>query len=226
MTSKHRTIGAMVAIPVIMCLLGSCSQAPIPSTYIMNAQKKMQAAHHWDILASDIAEQTRLFVGKNGKLKNIPLYVASSHATPFDDIFHNLLVTRLVQQGIVVSNTGDNAIVMEVEATLLRHSGRTINHPRVKYSALATGIKVAHDVADWALGDILSLGVGLGVLADLNRGIDTGDTPDVEVVITTSMVFDSRYMMRKSDIYYIHKPDWWHYGKDRTNDAKTYHVVN
>lgn len=118
MTSKHRTIGAMVAIPVIMCLLGSCSQAPIPSTYIMNSQK------------------------------------------------------------------------------------------------------------NWAIGDILSLGVGLGVLADLNRGIDTGDTPDVEVIITTSMVFDSRYMMRKSDIYYIHKPDWWHYGKDGTNDAKTYHVVN
>jgi hypothetical protein len=227
-STKMNSIGlkAILSIPILVCLLGSCAQVPVPATYRINTQKKIQAAYHWDVLASDVAEQAYLFLSQDGKLQDIPIYVAAAEDTLFDGVFRDLLITQLVQQGVTVVDSRDNALTMTYRAQLLRHGKRTIRQPPSKYSALALGIKVARDIADWATEDILNVGVGLGVLADLNRGATTGGTPDVEVILTTSMLLNNRYVNRKSDIYYINEPDGWHYDGDEDNGAKTYHVVN
>jgi hypothetical protein len=204
--------------------MASCSQVPFPTTYGLNTQKKMQAAHHWDVLASDVSEQVKISLQKKSELKKIPTFISSSDTTPFGKIFHNLLVTHLVQKGIVVSNVDKDAITMKYEAKVLEHTNRIVREPPVKYSVLALGIRVARDVADWTSRNILNLGVGLGALADYGRGFTTGDLPNKEVVITTSLVLNDQYIMHKSDIYYINEFDEWHYEKDK--GPKTYRVVN
>jgi len=226
MSSMRRELTMLLVLLVTLSLLWGCAQAPVPATYKISSQKKLQAAHHWDILASDVAQQAYLFLSQNGELRGMPMYVSAPDITPFDGIFRNLLIAQLLERGLQVSDSDQSAITMDYRAQLLRHGNRTIRQPTVKYSALALGIKVARDVADWATEDILNLGVGLGVLADMGRSATTGDVPSIEVIVTTSMVLNGRYMMHKSDIYYINEPDWWHYGYGNSDEGRTYQVVN
>lgn len=220
----NREIVSSILTLIIVYLMASCSQVPFPTTYRLNMQKKMQAAHHWDVLASDVAEQVKISLQKKSELKKIPTFISSSDTTPFGKIFHNLIATHMVQKGIVVSNVDKDAITMKYEAKVLEHTNRIVREYPVKYSVLALGIRVARDAADWTSRNILNLGVGLGVLADYGRGLTTGDLPNQEVVITTSLVLNDQYIMHKSDIYYINELDEWHYEKDK--GPKTYRVVN
>ena len=62
-----------------------------------------------------------------------------------------------------------------------------------------------------ATEDLLNLGVGVGVLGDLARGYTTGDKPEKELFITTSLAYGDRFIMHSNDIYYINDGDWWQY---------------
>jgi len=45
-----------------------------------------------------------------------------------------------------------------------------------------------------------------------------------EVIISTSMVTDEKYLFRTSDIYYINDPDFWHY--QNAPSGKTIRMVS
>lgn len=213
----HKKIVSSIVLLLIVYLVVSCSQVPFPTTYRLNTQKKMQAAHHWDVLAADVAEQVKIFIDRNEHLKDIPTYVSSPDTTPFGNIFHDLLISHLITKGIVVSRINKNSITIKYEVQVLEHSDRFVRHPPFVYSALALGILVAREAPVWFTG------LGLASLADYGRGLTTGDLPNKEVIITTSLVSNDRYMMHKSDIYYINVPDSWHYEQGA---KKTYRVVD
>ena len=49
----------LTAVAVVPLLVG-CAQVPKPSAYSFSYQKKMQAAHHWELLARDVAKGVAL----------------------------------------------------------------------------------------------------------------------------------------------------------------------
>ena len=49
--------------------------------------------------------------------------------------------------------------------------------------------------------------------AELNAesGEYTIELPENEIMVTSSLMFRNKYMMRNSSIYYINDPEWSHY---------------
>ncbi len=117
-----------------MTLLVGCGQRPIPiaTSYAKVAQQKMQSAHHWDVLAYDVAQRLTKTINitfPNAAIKP-PLVIKSSdekNASPFGKAFFNLLTTRLVQQKLVVlEDDGENEdrLVVEYDMQAVEHKDR------------------------------------------------------------------------------------------------------
>ncbi len=213
-------------------LSGCTSQIPQPVPHQFSTQKKMQAAAHWNMLAKDVARQVKLSMD-SAPLKKKPIHVEKSNSTAFARIFHDLLLSHIVKQGLTVSRHDQDAIVMRYQSAVLEHGDRFVHHPPIKYTAIGAGLNVARHVLDSSI-DILDFGVGVGLAADGIRNFSTGDLSNKEVIISTSLCYYGRYLMHQSDIYYINEPDGWQYdnrlekqdtGKLETH-GKTYDVVN
>jgi len=102
----------LLKISIILLILAGCAQKIIPmaTDYPMSKQHKMQAAHHWDILAQDLAirmKKTMDITFPNATVKP-PLVLkltGDQEKIPFAKAFDNLLISRLVQQKMVVLDT-------------------------------------------------------------------------------------------------------------------------
>lgn len=96
-----------LAISVLLIgLLTACAhEVPIPTAYEKSYQPKTWAAHHWNVLAADVAE--RLAAGVAGLTpSNQPVVVNVHRPSPptvFNNAFHELLETQLIQQGFGVT---------------------------------------------------------------------------------------------------------------------------
>ncbi len=201
---------------IFSLLLQSCrSQVPLPVTYPFGTQQKMQAIKHWDILANEVADNVKAAVDGYPGMDMEPVFIKPIDAdTPFGQLFYNLLRTRLVERGLILAPNNQGTLALTYDAEILHHSDRIIRTPGLKYSVLAAGGRVAREAYDWATEDILNLGLGIGVAADLARGYTTGESkPAKELLITTSLDFGGRYIMHDTQIYYFNQKDWWHYDK-------------
>lgn len=46
-----------VSILIVFIFMAACTRIPQPASYAYSEQQKMQASHHWDVLANDVANQ-------------------------------------------------------------------------------------------------------------------------------------------------------------------------
>ncbi|SNB46077.1 hypothetical protein [Geobacter sp. DSM 9736] len=201
-----RLISLSIAFVLLAC--GCASQLPVPQNHPLTFQKKLRSAHHWDVIADDVADRTRASLppserGPNGK----PLYIAAPpENTPFNRAFHNFLVTRMVNRGIPVSSSRDNAREIRYEIQLVRHNSSRYTHIPGTLTALAAGVSVIRGLSDagsWAIPGAL----GAAGLADFGSGHFAGWPTATELIITTSITEGSTYMLRKTDVYYIYDAD-------------------
>jgi hypothetical protein len=110
-----------------VCLVG-CAQAPRSSTYPYTEQPQMQAAHHWQGLASQVVGEliARIRAGYVSSTEAvyvqcddqspsvyIPCEVRSPYRTPFSQAFHSFLITELTKQGIPVSFNQNNRLKID-----------------------------------------------------------------------------------------------------------------
>ena len=193
-------------------LLAGCfgthtSQAPIATTYPISEQQKMQAAHHWDVLAQHQAE----LLTQNDLLKSQQLFIkGADQATPFSTAFDTLLTSQLVEKGAYVKTTPTQAAEISYKVQVVKHSDRGyIRAPEGALTALAAGIAVAtipyNNWAEPALALIPAAGA-----ADLFSGSWTSES-DQEVVITTQVTMADQVVYSNSSIYYINPGDNAHY---------------
>lgn len=195
--------------------LSGCIRIPQPAGYTYSVQQKMQAAHHWEVLANDVAQQINKELIDRDYLTT-PVYVRHSCGLPdacgksetfaFDEGFNDLLVSELVRFGIPTQTTNDeDTLVVDYKVQVLYHSAaRFQNPPPGVLTALTMGIVVFRN----APGEILALATAGAVDSALASASFSGH---YEVIITTSIVDDNRYVMRSSNIYYINDADFWHY---------------
>lgn len=190
----------------MFALLSGCgtSQVPYTQNHPVSYQKVARATSHWDILADDVAAQT---VAAIGTQKTI--YVAApTEATDFNRAFHNFLITRMVNKGIPVSNQKMGAIEVQYETQVIQHNSERNAYKPGTITMLTAGLMVAYNVHSWASQSAPGVALmGGAVAADAIASTDAGKPPKTELVVTTSAVEGGRYLVRKTDIYYIEPED-------------------
>jgi hypothetical protein len=205
------TIVWMLTLP----LLASCSAVPQPEPYVYSQQRKMQTAHHWDILANNIADQVNRALIEYGYLET-PVYVrhtcgevnpcGAGTTTNFDEGFQDLLTTQLVHFGVpTLAKPDDEGLNVEYKVQVIYHrDGRIRLLWPGELTMLTMGI-VALQSAPWEIQALVGAATAdLMSQAQVIKG-------NYEVIISVSVVDDKRYLMRNSSIFYISDPNFWHY---------------
>jgi len=212
---------------VLLFIIG-CSRTPQPAPYAYTEQQKMQAAHHWDVLASDVANQINnqlirsdyidkaVFVkptcGTNGEP------CERGQTTQFNEAFRDLLLTRLVNFGVPTSNEKQVAdIQIDYKVQVVYHAANRFTVPPGSLTALTALVLVLRQ----APTELQALALAAGIDVMNSAGPRGGH---YEVIISTSMVADEKYLFRTSDIYYINDKDFWHYQEYST--GKTIQMVS
>jgi hypothetical protein len=202
---EGETMKILYAPLVILCLgLGACmSQVPVPTTYPVTFQKKMQAAHHWDVLATDVANRLHDTLIGTGEQQGRPvsLYVQQPrYNSEFGSAFHNLLITHLLERGFFMSESPMEGLPVSYDIQVVTHNDRGfIRPPPGFFTALTSSVLVLRSVGDNNPATATMLGaVGL----DVATGFLT-DQPSSEIIVTTSVMNGDRYVARLRDIYYV-----------------------
>ncbi|WP_110687870.1 hypothetical protein [Salinicola aestuarinus] len=196
-------------------LLGGCfgintSQAPLATTYPATTQQRMQAAHHWEVLARHEAKA----IIADRQLRQRALYIQPPETeTAFAQGFRSLLTSELVRQGAVVRTTADAAIAVTFDVQVVTHRDRQpIRPPQGALTTLAAGIAVAtvpfNHWSEPALGLIPAAG-----LVDLFSGSWTSES-NREVIITVQADEYQTLLYSSSNLYYINPGDSDQYGQD------------
>ncbi|MBM9535846.1 hypothetical protein [Desulfobulbus alkaliphilus] len=174
----------------------------------------MQAAHHWNVLANDVASRINSELIRQNYI-DTAVYVRHSCSAPdacgpgdtfpFDEGFNDLLTTQLVNFGVKTLVREDDGLIVDYKVQLIQHRANRRQWPQPGVlTALTAGILVFRD-APW---EISTLAAAATVDALNAVSVTHGH---FEIVITTSIVDGNRYVMRTSDLYYINDVDFWQY---------------
>ena len=207
---------------IMLSILAGCTHRPLPvaTSYPATAQRKMQAAHHWDVLADDVAKRLKktldiTFPNAVVKPSLVIHTTQDKEKSSFGKAFASLLNTKLVQQGLVVLSDmdyGDN-LVVEYDMQVIHHKDRRLTYlPPGLFTAIAGGVWMVDQAQErWRYPGLATLPFTL--LADVDSFMDyflPGET-NTEVLISTSVKMGQQYIFGDSRIYYVNDGDYDHY---------------
>ncbi len=196
-------------------IICACTRLPQPASYDYSEQQKMQAAHHWDVLAWDVANQINnqliqsdyidmaVFVKETCSTDQVPC--PPGETTTFNESFHDFLKTRLYEFGVTTRKKPDpKAISVNYKVQVVYHRHERHALQPGFFTAISTAIIVLRDLGSNA--QILGIGAGLDLINSTQPLAG-----HYEIIITTSMVKNNKYLFRTSDVYYVNDDDFWHY---------------
>ncbi|WP_462328208.1 hypothetical protein [Desulfobaculum sp.] len=198
----------MMTVLVAGLLAGCQSQLPVASSSPMETQHKMQAARHWDILAEDVAQQSKKALDDRVELRLLAIDVIPDAQGPFAEVFRELLRSHLVHEGLQVSDKDEGQLELRFKVQMVKHGKRFQRTPPGLLSVLGAGIAVSRDLG----ADAVYAASVAGILADVAIGTLPGYSSH-EVIITSSMVWRNRFVTHSSSIYYINDGDNRQYGQ-------------
>ncbi|MDW5375703.1 hypothetical protein R6258_02110 [Halomonas sp. HP20-15] len=210
MVRKLLLTGLSSSLLLSGCFAANTSQAPMAKTYPYSEQQKMQAAHHWDVLA----EYEAAGILRSSALRGRSLFLNPTHGeSPFARSFDDLLTSQLVSNGALVRTDPINAAQIDYRVQVVEHKGRDfIREPMGTWTALSAGIAVATwPVNHWS-EPALAL-IPAAALVDAFSGSWESVSPQ-EVIITTQVSENNRILYSSSNIYYINAGDADHYRND------------
>ena len=191
------------------------SRAPIPKLYPLTSQEKIQAVHHWGLLAGHIANLTKNALEKKHTKPLRSIYVAPSGTTPFEKVFHALLITKLFEAGLSISNNPKHNLVLSFDIELVKHPERFISINKNVYKSLEPGLIVKRHIPVSEFQEESRRDYQGDRTTGLNN--EAPDyiftLPENEIIITTSLTYNDNYIIRNSSVYYIDDPEWWQYVK-------------
>lgn len=179
-----RAIAAAALLAVTGCVAPP-QDVPASAVHALSTQKTARAAHHWDVLASDVAAQVadRLREWPAGEH---PIHVAlSPDDSGFGRGFKQLVTTRLVERGLAVT-TDAGALRLQVATQLVQHHAGAA--PTSSGPWLADGVRADLGPA------VLAPDIAAGALR-------------TEVLVTTSLEREQRILVRTSDVVSIAQDD-------------------
>jgi hypothetical protein len=162
------------------------AQVPLPANHPVSLQRELQAVQHWRVLAASVAANTRSLMDSDATASSLRYRVAPAvPTTAFSDAFHALLLTELVRAGVPVVAEAQDAVAIRYEIQLVQFGPD-------------------REAGFW-LYDSRSLPPELGV-SDLSE-ISGHDVRRFEILVSTSIVRDDTYWLRRSDIHYVRDED-------------------
>lgn len=202
-------------IGLLVSVLAGCSintsQVPIAETYPISEQKRMQAVHHWDVLA----EHEASLMSSSLVEFTAPVYISEAQSeTSFDRGFKNLLTSQLVGKGAVVKASASDAVVVSYDVEVVEHRDRGYTRaPEGAWTLLASGVALLVSAADnWTPSSKVIAPAVIG--ADLFSG-NLVDKSRYEIIITIQAVNNDQIIHSSSNIYYINGGDSRHYSPSR-----------
>lgn len=192
---------------------GCATSIPQAENFPQSKQKKAMAAQHWGWIANDAVAQTKVALAKQDFAKNKPLYVTDGATTDFGRAFRKYMIAGLIDAGFEVSTIRENAIELGYEAQVIKHAAAF----DPKAFGYQPGMATAGVAGFWVLRDALRPGPTNGAIlgtAALALGVDAynatnpGET-GVEVLVSTSITHQDRYVMLNADAYYIENGEAW-----------------
>jgi len=195
----------------------------------------MQAAHHWQVLASQVAAELATSLTAGYVSATEAVYIQSDDRSPFGKAFRSFLITELTKQGVAVSLTQNNPSQIKIDwaVQLVMHQADRKKPPVLLGNTLLAGL--AYGVAQaWDKLSLEAAGAvtvfGVMPLIDIMQGLDTGPLPHSEIIITTMISTPQVILSRNSNIFYINDQDQQHYRSTAAIEAplvqKAYGVVN
>lgn len=215
---KNRSVIKYMLMWMALALQANCASvqnpinsqpdAPIAVNFTSSTQKHIQASSHWATIADDLAKQIKSNIDQN-KIANRPVFVnLYSEPTEFTRAFNDFLITSLVNKGVTVSKLSVGSTVYNYKIqTVEYNSMRSTQLPsQAKWTALASGLVVIRSLEslDHVIRDGDSTILGAGVMADI---FQNDLAPNLEIIITSSILSGSVYVARSSDIYYANVRD-------------------
>lgn len=114
---------------------------PQPERHAVSGQKTLQAVHHWDVLADDVAVRVTEKV-RDWPVGEHPIYVSAKADTRFNQAFRRLLMNKLADRGVAVT-TEPGTVQLVVDTQVVQHMqpGSSV----LDWIPLASGVSVARD---------------------------------------------------------------------------------
>ncbi len=193
-------------------LLAGCAHSqsnpssPMPESFEQNSQKHVQAVDHWRIIAQDTASQIVASIDAK-KMKESTFYVNPiSEVTPFNRAFYDFLMEALIENDIKITPDKFRGIAInyKIQAIEFQSDRNPYFENKLPWTSLTAGVLVARGIADAVSTFIQSVPVAIATaedLRELNKGLQ------LELIVTTSILNNSIYTFRNSDVYYANAID-------------------
>lgn len=187
---------------VVSLMVTACSRVPIASNHMVSFQKKAKSAHHWDVLAADVAAQiSQAINSKEITVKKRLSVAAPDSESSFNRAFSNFLINALVNKGLNVTKDKNDSSYISFETQLIRHNSSRYTHIPGSFTLLANGVWVLRNATDYAQYIVPPMAL------DALMSLYAGPQSHIELVVTSSIYEDNRYVLRRSDIYYVETED-------------------
>lgn len=208
-----KNVGLIAAIAAFTW--GCASPVPVATNFPLTFQKVARTAHHWDVVADDVVSQTTEKIQADGGLRGRQVYVPEPvRNSVFDASFRDFLINRMVERGMVVSvcpvpdGVSSPDLQVRYSTRVIAHSANMPNYQPGVLTALASGVWVAHAIGQGGLSADAARGLGFGVAVGLDVLAGHVATPTrTEIIVTTTIAEGNRFLMRRSDVYYVPDAD-------------------
>ena len=178
-----------LAILLALVFLTSCAQVPKEAPYLLSYQYKMQASHHWNLLAKKVADDVESKFGYDNEKG--PIFMSDADCTPFGKAMRTFLATELKHRGLYLTTDKNSPYTLVGDVQLVFHMADRRN----TYG-----------------------GLPFFLLLDVPQTILLGETdfnwrtkPHSEVIVTYELLKNERSLLRDSEIFYVNYADCNHY---------------
>lgn len=209
--------GYAMLIPITVVIVGCASPAPVPVNFALTHQKVARTAHHWDVVADDVVSETLRAITEKPQLQGRGVYISHTKNTAFNVAFREFMITHMVNQGADVSvcksdmRTGRGGFTPEApdvevnyDIQFVKHGGQLPKYQPPRWTVLAAGVAVARDA--FLAGDETTATIGGIAFGEWWAG-HYANPPQAEIIVTTTIAENNRFVSRKSDIYYVPEAD-------------------
>jgi hypothetical protein len=184
MAAPRFPLSDLLLAAILAAALAACGR-PMSSTFPTESQQKLQAARHWEILASGVADKVKRAVDANPELAFTPIDVQPLCAGPFCEVYAELLRSQLVARAMQVASRDEGIMALQFGVQVL---GEAAKSPSRLPGPGESGVAMSGG----------------------ERRTYSGPT---EVVVTSELLYQNRYLVHSSDIYYIDAADADQFGR-------------
>lgn len=173
----------VLALALAAALAAAACGRPAARSFPAETQPRMTAVRHWEILAGEVADRVKKSLDANSEVALTPIDVAPECSGPFCEVFGQLLASQLVSRGLQVASRDEGVMALRFTVQVVGAEGRAA--------------RAASETT----------------LAMTGEGAAPAGSGDVEVAVSSELVYQNRFLVHHTGIYYVDAAEVAFYGK-------------